>query len=212
MADDAKKKLEEIISEQEYQVYQDDSEGFLQSIINDVLTWLADRLSFSFGGSEGFTGIVSVIVVLLIVILLGFILIKVGRVVTRKKMNRTTKPLDQMLEIDWSYHDHLKAADEQENAGEYTIATRHMFLALLLYFHDLRWLEAKVWKTNWEYYEELRGVNAKAADFFYHFVLFFDQITYGKRIVTKAEFTDYRSETMKWLASRDQDKDTSGKG
>ncbi|WP_280769551.1 DUF4129 domain-containing protein [Salipaludibacillus daqingensis] len=211
---DARQKIEEIMNDQEYQAYQDDSQGFLQALIDNVLAWMDDLLgSLTIGaGGGGIGAIIATLLVLLLVVLLVFILIKVGQGARRKRMYRDTKPLEQMREIDWSYHHHLQASSEQEQAGEYTIASRHLFLALLLYFHDIRWLEAKVWKTNWEYYEELRSMNPNAADFFYHFVLFFDQITYGKRTVTKQEFDHYRKETMTWLDTQHDTNDTTQEG
>ena len=63
-----------------------------------------------------------------------------------------------------------------------------MFLALLLYFHEKEWLEARIWKTNWEYYEEIRKVNQEWADQFYHLALLFDEATYGERKVDKEEY------------------------
>ncbi|WP_218212222.1 hypothetical protein, partial [Pseudomonas sp. 2822-15] len=89
----------------------------------------------------------------------------IARTVNRKRIYRDHKPLEAMKELNWSYQNHLDEALRKERLQDYSLATRHLFLALLLYFHDVKWLEARIWKTNWEYYEELKQVNEESAEF-----------------------------------------------
>ena len=90
-------------------------------------------------------------------------------------------------------------SNETRRLTDYTLSTRHLFLALLLYFHEKEWLEARIWKTNWEYYDELKKVNQEWAEQFYHLAYFFDEVTYGERNVQKEEYIQFHNEAMKWL-------------
>lgn len=196
-----REKMEEILSGREYQVYYDDSASLLERAIAWVEAWLAEllgRLFPAFSGSGGVSGFVFVLVILAIIALLIVIFVMVGKNAKRRHTFRDQKPL-QVNELEWTYHEHLKEAERQEEFENYTAATRHLFLGLLLYFHEIKWLEARIWKTNWEYYEELKEVNKASAEFFYAFVLLFDQATYGKRKVTQEEYEYYLQEAKKWL-------------
>jgi hypothetical protein len=104
-----------------------------------------------------------------------------------------------MKEINWSFQQHLIEARKLEDLEDYTLSTRHLFLALLLYFHEKEWLVAKIWKTNWEYYDELRKVNQQCADQFYLLASFFDEVTYGERKVQKKEYIQFQMGAMKWF-------------
>ena len=77
------------------------------------------------------------------------------RSIQRKRRFRDSKPLEVLTETEWTYEMHEKKAYELESSGEYSQATRHLFLAILLFFDEKGWLVAKRWKTNWEYYDEL---------------------------------------------------------
>lgn len=202
-----REKLEEILNDKEYQVYYNDSKGLIETLFERLQAWLGELLAQLFpslGGGGAVSGFVYLIVIVAIITLLAFILVTIGRNAKSRDAFRDHKPLQEINEMNWTYNEHLKEAVELESKGEYTLATRHLFLALLLYFHDKRWLEARIWKTNWEYYEELQMVNKHSAEFFYRFVLLFDQITYGKRKVNKGEYDQYFHETKKWLEMNEQ--------
>lgn len=72
-------------------------------------------------------------------------------------------------------------------------------MALLLFFHDKEWLEAKLWKTNWEYYDELRKVKQAWADEFYDLALVFDEVAYGEYEIDQVEYNQFREKTFAWL-------------
>ncbi|WP_268872907.1 DUF4129 domain-containing protein [Neobacillus fumarioli] len=72
----------------------------------------------------------------------------------------------------------------------------------MLYFHEKNWLEARIWKTNWDYYDELRRVDLQEADQFYRLAQIFDEVTYGERTVSKEEYVQFKQEAMKWLGER----------
>ncbi|MFA9559173.1 DUF4129 domain-containing protein [Evansella sp. AB-rgal1] len=207
MSDQGRHRLEEILNGSEYQVYYDESQGFIETLFIRIRDWFIDVLSELFPSlavSNGVSGTVLILVIILILVVLAVVLVKVGLNVKRNRTFRENKPLQNMDEMKWSYQKHMEEAKKQENMKEYTLATRHMFLALLLYFHEINWLEAKIWKTNWEYYEELRQVDKTGAELFFQYALLFDQVTYGERIVEKEEYMKYRIEAMKWLNNQHQ--------
>ena len=101
--------------------------------------------------------------------------------------------------MNWTSQRHLEEAKVQENIEDYRLSTRHLFLALLLSFHEKGLLEARIWKTNWDYYDELRKVDQSKADQFYQFAQFFEEVTYGERTVMKNEYLQFHHQAWKVL-------------
>ena len=144
------------------------------------------------------------IIIVTVLLLMVFVLFIVVRNRSRKRKFRETPPLQSTKEIDWSYQMHLTEAMKQDRLENFSLATRHLFLALLLYFHEKEWLEARFWKTNWEYYEELKTVNQQSADQFHQLTYFFDEATYGEREVQKKDYAQFQKEVMKYLGETDE--------
>lgn len=193
--------LEKILNDKEYQAYYEDSKSILDIWWEKVEKWLAEQLGDffpSFIPSNGITQLIFIGIIIGIVLLLAFILFFIFRNFNRSYRFRN-KPIQSMNEMDWSYQDHLREASNREALEQYTTATRHLFLALLLYCHENNWLEARIWKTNWEYYAELQKVNKERATYFNRFALFFDEVTYGERQLQKEAYIQYRNDIMKWF-------------
>ncbi|MFS0864398.1 DUF4129 domain-containing protein [Fredinandcohnia sp. 179-A 10B2 NHS] len=203
---EAREKFEDILDGKEYQVYYDKSRNIFEVLWERAKEWLSDLLSNIFPSIEtanGAADIILAIIVIGILILLGISIFLLVRNTKRNRNFKQNKPLHSMKELNWSYQKHFQEAMKQEEAGQYSLATRHLFLALLLYFHEKEWLEAKIWKTNWEYFDELRKVNQTWADQFYHLALVFDEVTYGEHEIGKDEYTQFREKTMVWLSDAD---------
>lgn len=200
----AREELKTILNTREYQVYYH-SKGFLETWWDNAKEWLAKQLAKLFPSLESARSasvpilIVMIAAVVLLLAWLLFLLIRHGK---RNRMLRNQKPLQSMMEIQWSSDRHLNEALKQESLSEYSLATRHLFLALLLYFHEKNWLEARIWKTNWDYYEELRKINQQDAGQFYSLAHFFDEVTYGERKVNKEDYLQFEQDAMKWLGER----------
>ena len=204
--DRARDRIEEILDGEEYQAYLSNDQGLFAGWWEKAKEWIRELLgninpAFEPTGG-GASGILIILIVLVVVILLLFAFKAFQNGVRRRKF-RSNKPLQSLNEMEWSYSRHLEEAEKQESVGNYSKATRHMFLALLLYFHEKEYLEARVWKTNWEYYDELRKVNQKWADRFYRLALFFDEAAYGERDVTEEEYIHYKEEAQGFLESGD---------
>lgn len=199
MANGVKDRLEEIMNKQEYQVYYEDNRNIFQRIKDAIIDWLNELLMKIFPALGSSTSIASIIVTILVIVgvlLLIFILYRVSSNRRLRKQYAQRTPLSDLHEMDWTYEDHLQEADKNAEQAQHEQAIRHLFLGLLLYFHDVDWVEAQIWKTNWEYYAELKKVNKREANTFNKLALTFDQITYGKRAVTKDMYQMYYNEVM----------------
>ncbi|HHY73521.1 MAG TPA: DUF4129 domain-containing protein [Bacillus bacterium] len=202
---EARDDIEKILNDKEYQAYYDNSKSILQIWWEKAIKWLEERLGDvfpSYSPSNEVTQWIFIGIIVGIVLLLALILFLIFRNTNRSYRFRN-KPIQSLSEMNWSFQDHVREASKQEAMGQYTIATRHMFLALLLYCHENKWLEARVWKTNWEYYAELQKVNKEWAAQFKRFALFFDEATYGERKLQKEEYSEYCNEIMQWFEHTD---------
>lgn len=206
--EEAREKLEEILNGDEYQIYYADTRNSLQIWWDEIKAWLADLLSRLFPSMENTNGTAGNILILLIgLIIIGMIVVLV-MYISKYRKNRTfkaKKPFCSNNELEWSYHQHVAEAKKHEELQDYSLATRHMFLGLLLYFHQREWLEAKIWKTNWEYYEELKKGHKEQAALFYDFALLFDRATYGKQQVHQDDYQPYRDLAIKWMNGTDDE-------
>ncbi|PWU67989.1 MULTISPECIES: DUF4129 domain-containing protein [Gracilibacillus] len=190
----AREEMNQILNQEEYQVYYEDNRSLLEIIWSNIKEWFTDLLSklnipVSSDSAIGNTIIITVMAILAIAIILLFLLV-IMNIVRRRKL-RSSQPLQSNRELEWSYEKHLREAEKQANEGQFRIATRHHFLALLLILRERNLLEVKRWKTNWEYYDELRKKDKDLANNFYQAALFFEQATYGERKVEENDYQTY---------------------
>ncbi|ETI68871.1 DUF4129 domain-containing protein [Neobacillus vireti] len=206
-ANKARDELKEILNTKEYQIYHNESKGLIETLWEKAKQWIAEQLLKLFPSMESAgsaSGPILIVIIVVVVFFLAFAAIFMIRNHNRNKLLRNKKPLQSMNEINWSSERHLQEAKKQEGLAEYTLATRHLFLALLLNFHEKDWLEARIWKTNWEYYEELRKVNQQWAGKFNDLAALFDEVTYGKRKVQEKEYQLFQMEVGRMLEEYEQ--------
>ncbi|KMJ59480.1 hypothetical protein AB685_00950 [Bacillus sp. LL01] len=199
---EARGKLEEILKQDEYRIYYADNRNSLQMWWDEVKAWLADLLSRLFPSMENTSGTAGNILILILGLVIIFMVVVLSMYISRYRKNRAIKakqPFQSSNEMEWSYFQHVAEAKKYEDLEDYSLATRHLFLGILLFFHEKEWLEAKIWKTNWEYFEELKRGHKNQADLFFNFALLFDRATYGKQQVLKEEYQRYRDVAMKWI-------------
>lgn len=198
----AREELQEILSGNEYRIYYEDNRNTLQVLWDDLMAWLMDLLSKLFPSLEATSSVAGNILIVVISVAIAILLIIFTFLAVRYRQRKSIEkqqPFQFANELEWSYHEHLNYALKQEELRDFSLATRHLFLALLLYFHEKNWLEARIWKTNWEYYEELRSAKKESADLFFNFALLFDRATYGKQQIQREEYSLYRDKALKWL-------------
>lgn len=207
-ANKARADLENILKTKEYQVYYNEKKGLFETWWDKAKEWIAAQLEKLFpaiDSASSASGTILITIIVVIIILLALAAFFLIRNVRRNRLLRTQKPLHSMTEMHWTFQRHLDEAKRLEGLADYTVATRHLFLGLLLSFHDQGLLEARIWKTNWDYYDELRKVNQLTANQFYHLAHFFEEVTYGKRMLHKDEYLQFQTETIKVLSAKGEE-------
>lgn len=196
---DAREKIQDILSRDEYRVYYEDNRSFLKVWWDQFVHWLEELLVSlfpSFAPSNGFANLVLFFVIVLVIGLVGLITFLIVRRAKRNRAFHEHSPLRNVQEKDWTYEDHLQMAHENERDPDYTEATRHLFLALLLFFHEKEILVAGNGKTNLEYVVEIRQVSRHYADVFSRLAVTFDEVVYGRHILQKTEYVHFYDEIM----------------
>ncbi|SFL94798.1 hypothetical protein SAMN04487943_105223 [Gracilibacillus orientalis] len=196
--------LNDILSKQEYQVYYEDNRSFLERIWDRVTNWIGDILTKLFDSFEPSSTAGNLIIVLIVLIVSAVVIFGVIALImftARKRRLSNQQPFNKNNELDWNYDDHLQSARDYEIQADYRLATRHQFLALLLIFHEYRLLQANQWKTNWDYYEELKQTNKPLAVDFYNLALFFEKVTYGEQSITEEDYQTYKTQINRWIDS-----------
>ncbi|KGP74143.1 DUF4129 domain-containing protein [Pontibacillus yanchengensis] len=204
----ARQELENILNKEEYQVYYEEDQNALVFLLRKGGEWLLQQFQRLFPNikiTEGTIDVTLYIAGAIGLVLLVWFLFLIQRNLNNNSTLRANKrPIDHAHELEWSVERHLKESEILKDKEEYTQATRHVFLAMLLHFDNQQWVEARVWKTNWDYYDELKKVNESWAKQFYELALLFDEITYGNRIVQKEEFDSYQHQVLGWLYQQEE--------
>jgi hypothetical protein len=203
----AREELERILSEKEYQVYYKSNQNFLMDLLDRIQRWLESVLEKLFPNIEiqpqtpewmsyGVAAIgITIIVILLILVARSFI--REGRF--KKQPVATT---DELVS---STAQHLQKGQQLADNGEYRFALRHVFLAYILYLDEKNLIEARAWKTNLEYHQELSERLQHTAEVFYSFSKVFEEVMYGKRPITKDDYEQYVKQVTDWMDSNDRD-------
>ncbi|GGM30304.1 hypothetical protein GCM10011351_15560 [Paraliobacillus quinghaiensis] len=198
----AKDSLEMILNQSEYQIYLQDNRNFIQIWWDKFKNWIMDLFSSWFSSLQPSSSVGDALVVLLLIaaiILVFFFIFLSSRNWIRKRNLKNYQPMHQLKEQDFSSLDHLNEANRLETKQAYAEATRHLFLAFLLALHEKELLEARMWKTNWEYYAELQVANSDLASEFYQLALIFEEVTYGEKWISEKAFFSYRERITKGL-------------
>ncbi|MDX8046385.1 DUF4129 domain-containing protein [Gracilibacillus sp. S3-1-1] len=196
--------LNDILNGQEYQIYYQDNRSLLERLWDRFVEWIQKILNYifeSFNPASTTGNIITMLTAGIIIAIVLATIIAIVMITIRKKRLSKRQLFNQSEELSWSYRDHLQAAHDYETKANYRLATRHQFLSLLLVVDEHEWLEARQWKTNWDYYDELKQTNKAFAEDFYQLALFFEKITYGKHPITVDEYQSYQSEINRWIES-----------
>ncbi|RCW73148.1 DUF4129 domain-containing protein [Saliterribacillus persicus] len=196
----AKEKLIEITDKEEYQIYYEDHRSIIERLWDQLKTWVGDLLARIFTNFEPSSGVGNTLIILVIIIaslaiLIGFFFLFRG--IYRKRKFRKDQIFNQSNQLHWTSSDHLNEANRFEKNMAYKKAVRHLFLGLLLRLHELHFVEAKIWKTNWEYHDELKQQNQQLAKTFYELAGYFEEVTYGERTISEEHFNRYKRQIEK---------------
>ncbi|KAB8137868.1 DUF4129 domain-containing protein [Gracilibacillus oryzae] len=199
-------RLEEILSRREYQIYYEDNRGLLEILWDAISGWINDLLAEIFDSFVPGSGVGNTIVVIIVACIIAAIITGIFfsvRYFARKKHSKHTL-LHTTREMEWRYTEHLKEAERLAQLQQYKLATRHQFLALLLLLHERKQLEAKLWKTNWDYYDELKKADSQLAEGFYEAATFFERVMYGEQEVIDSDFHHVKEKVNHWIMKIEQ--------
>lgn len=195
MVRDGKRKLEEILKREEYQQYYEENKSSGSKIMEKIIEYLEELITKLFPNLEMSTDIsgkIMVFVIVLIVVLLAVIFFRfINKRITQRAYDRSV-PLEQLHEKDWTYKDHFEKAERREKTRDFQGAIRHLFIGLILYYDSIDWIKAEIWKTNWEYYAELKRKSTKDAKSLNQLARIFDEVTYGEKEVSPEEYEEFK--------------------
>ncbi|GGA82830.1 DUF4129 domain-containing protein [Ornithinibacillus halotolerans] len=197
--DRAREKIDQIVNTREYQLYYEDNRNFLQRWWDSVKEWFMELFETLFGSITPSSGLASAVVVIVSIVVLIAVFLAIFLVIRyyrRKHHYKDTTELFRTHEKDWTYDDHIKKAKGEEEKENLQNATRHLFLALLLFFREKGFIETRIWKTNTDYYTELTKVNRQTAIEFYKLANQFDAVVYGEQRVEVHSYQQYKQTVL----------------
>lgn len=198
--------LQEILATKEYQIYtQQETKSFLEGLLDSLMNWLQQMLQSIFPQvdigkttSEWLSyGVISLgmLLLLLLLFLLVSRFVRQGRIYSRQ--------VTTSMEQSFTEQRHLAEAHRLSEEENYSLALRHLFLGFILYLDQSQRIEAKAWKTNWEYYAELNHRAPQLANSFYTLAVKFEEAIYGGRPIAKDEYWSYYKQIIAWIHKGD---------
>jgi hypothetical protein len=208
----ARKELEDILSEREYQKYYRQEKNTLAELLEQFQEWINRHLSKILPNVEvrentsewisyGMVGLGIAIVLLLLVMFSS-------RIVRENRFY--SKPIGTEADLIMSPSSHLTQALKHNEEGDIRLALRHLFLAYLLQLDQNKWVEAKAWKTNGEYYDELRTKQPERSKSFRNLAQQFEATWYGGKDISKEEFAIYHQQVVKLMDTESVDDQMAG--
>ena len=199
---DAKEELQNILSGQEYRIYyQEDSANILQRWIERFGKWLNEILQNLFPNANITEKTAEWIIYGLTIIgflFSIFLFFKLWKGFVRER-RYYSKPIGTAEDLALSSSLHLQEADRLTEKGEYRLSLRHIFLAFILYLDQHHWIDARPWKTNWEYYEELQERHSVLTEPFHQLAIKFEEVVYGGRPIQLDDFLVFRKQVDEWM-------------
>lgn len=186
--------LDHILSQEEYQAYYQDNRNILQRIWDWVKEWVMDLINKWFSGLSPSSTTGDIIVAGLF-ILMGIVVISLAiyliRNFRRRQRLKRHQPLQSMSAQGVSLLDYQRLLEEAETVENYQAAVRLRFLILLFELDHEQWLIKERWKTNWDYYQELKRLKKDKAEPFYQLAVYFEATTYGNKQVKLEDYQKY---------------------
>ncbi len=193
--------LQRILDTKEYQLYHQESQNVLLDLLKRLKNWLYPILKaifpqadFAQKTSEWLSyGIVALGVLLFLLIL--FLLL--SRFVRQGQVHQKRVVMSESLTR--SVQQHLTEAHRLMEQNEYRLAIRHLFLGFILFLDQNQWIEARAWKTNWEYYAELKERAPQLAHSFNTLAIRFEEAMYGGRFIALADYWSYHNQVKRLI-------------
>jgi hypothetical protein len=197
--------LQGILATKEYHIYTQENKSILQDLFDGLKNWLNKILQNIFPHadvakrtSEWLSYGIAALGLLLLFLMLFLLL---SRFVRHGQVH--SKHVSMAKGQTLTAQRHLAEAHKLAEAGNYSSALRLLFLGSILYLNQNQWIEAKVWKTNWEYYAELKDRAPQLANSFYTLAVKFEEAMYGGRPIARDDYWLYHNQVNKWIHEGD---------
>lgn len=186
--------LDQILSEQEYQAYYQDNRNILQRIWDFVKEWVLDLIYQWFNGltPSSATGdlIVAILFIVMAIVVVSLAIYLLKNWQRRQRLKRD-QPLKGLTINSQTLKDYQRSLQEAETNENYQAAVRFHFLILLFELDQKQWLNKERWKTNWDYYQEIKRLKKDQAEPFYQLAIYFEAVTYGNKQVNQDDYQQY---------------------
>ena len=197
--------LEGILATQDYKIYTQENKSVLQNLLASLKNWLQQILQNLFPHTDvakktsdwlsyGLIALGIFLLFLLLFLLLSRF-VRHGRIHSKEVRLAMDKPLTAQRQ--------LAEAHKLAEAGDYSSALRILFLGFILYLDQNQRIEAKAWKTNWEYYAELKERTPQLANSFYKLAIKFEEAMYGGRPIAKDDYCFYSNQVRELIHEGD---------
>jgi Domain of unknown function (DUF4129) len=186
-----KERLAEILSADEYAVRSGEGKRWLDELLQHIVETIArllQRADVPPGAASALSG---VIIAAAVIGLFALIYWLARRMVRAEKQKAALLSLGEHTR---THADCLREAKELGQRGEWREGMRLLFLSLLVYLQERSWIRVEMWKTNWEYLDELRDRQPDLEPLFRRHAHAFEQAWYGRKSVDEAVFWQHVSE------------------
>ncbi|MHB8126110.1 MAG: DUF4129 domain-containing protein [Desulfitobacteriaceae bacterium] len=199
--DSLREDLQGILATKEYQLYYHENQNILLDLLKRLKNWLYSILKaifpqadFAQRTSEWLSYGIAILGVLLFFLLLFLLL---ARFVRQGRVNPKRAGISKRLTR--TVQQHLAEAHRLTEQTEYSLALRHLFLGFIVYLDQNQWIEARAWKTNWEYYAELMDHAPQLANSFNTLAIRFEETMYGGRSIAMADYWSYHNQVNRLI-------------
>jgi len=205
-----REELQDILSKEEYQVYLQENQNVFLRLLERFESWLSDlleklfpKVDFVERASEWLVYLIIGIGLSLLIFFLYLLWSRLTGFSRSRKMS-----VGSSEELAQTPQRHLLEANKLSKQGDQKSALRHAFLAYILFLDEKELIEAKAWKTNWEYFYELKDNDLSKAEAFYDLALKFDEAMYGGRNTNMEDFVVYRDRVISLIEANSPLKST----
>ena len=197
--------LEGILATKEYKIYTQEHKSFLQNLLDSLKNWLQQILQNLFPHTDvakkTFDWLAYGLIALGIFLLFLLLFLLLSRFVRHDRIH--SKEVRLAMDKPLTTQRQLAEAHKLAEAGDYSSALRILFLGFILYLDQNQRIEAKAWKTNWEYYAELKERTPQLANSFYKLAIKFEEAMYGGRPIAKDDYWFYSNQVSELIHEGD---------
>ncbi|MDR3271646.1 MAG: DUF4129 domain-containing protein [Peptococcaceae bacterium] len=202
--------IRNILAERAYAIYYEEKTSILQDLLaklREKILYLLDKFLPDLDIPASVSAVLAYVVIAFFILLLaGCVIYIVNHLLRHQHLQR--QAVISSRELRQSVVDHLNLAAECAAGEDLPAATRHLFLACILYLDQAGYVQARLWKTNGEYVEELRAGKPTLATVFDQLALKFEDGYYGGKLISREDYHRYRQRVLLLMQREGSDADS----